>query len=262
MSGDLTYLFNDGTYVVGIAIMLVGFYRAQEMRRAFVDPTYKSRALWSMLLMAVIILSDATVIIPTPNTALGTVVGFTPFLAVILVSFAFIDRTVLVAAGTDFFHRSILRWAQLRLPLAIALMASGAVGFMIGLIYPAPYGGFATGEPLWAVAAVVEFTFGTVAVLTLGAVAAVIGARRTSDQTLKRNIRILAYALLCFVMTIVTGTVILGDVGAIVSNMLGLLATYLLYLSMMSLSPLGRVETDVNATSKPNDGRFVQPPHP
>ena len=76
---------------------------------------------------------------------------------------------------------------------------------------------------------------------------------------MKRFVRLLAYALASFVLAVLW-LILTPDSLAynLVSGVLFLVATYVLYRAVMSLSPLGRVEKDV-ATTTAAGGPCVNP---
>jgi hypothetical protein len=228
-------------------ILAVGIARVAEMRRGFVDGTYRSRAAWSALLMFVIAVTNAEGLVPLPNDILGALIGTLPFLGIIGVCYGYVDRTVVVAIRSDFFHRNIMNWTRLRIPLTAIIVVSLASDFVAGLV-PVPE---SQATPFLVVAAF-ELGLGAAAVvLGIGAVAIAISARRTRDQALRKNIRLLGLALGFFVAALASFVVLPpGDASTAVGDILTVFATYFLYLSTMSLSPLGRVEKEVAVTSQ------------
>lgn len=243
MSGDPTYLIGDATNLVQVVILVVGVYRALEMRAGFVDRFYRGRALWSTLLMVVIGVTITSGYISLPGGTPGALLSFLPFAGLVGVSFTFIDQTVRVSMSSDFFHRNTLRWSQVRIPAGIFLAASFIflmADIVIGFQF-LNYGSY-SGGPFWLNVAFTEFTVASALVLGLGAVAAVVGSRRTPDRTLKRSIRLLGIALMFFVLSLVAFSVSSSDASAIIGDLLTTGATYVLYLSVMSLTPLGRLD--------------------
>ncbi len=245
MSGDPTYLINDASYVVQILILVVGIYRALVMRRGFIDSTYRSRALWSAFLMVVIAVTNAESLVPLPNDVLGAVVGFVPFAAIVLVSFAFVDRTVIVAVRSDFFHRNPLRWLQLRRPASVVMAASTALILVaVATSSQLANSGPQSDAPLWVDLGYYQFFLIVAAILGYSAIALTVAARRTPDNTLRKSIRLLGIALGFFVVSVLTFAVSSTDASAILGDALTVVATYVLYLSVMSLTSLGKVSKD------------------
>ncbi len=248
MSGDLIQIFQDTTALIQLVILATGFYRSLEMRRGFVDATYRSKALWSALLMSVIALTNAVSLIPLPNNQLWNTVTFIPFLALVGFTFAFVDKTVLVAIKSDFFHRDILRWSKLRVPAASVLAGSGFFIFSGVALSPS----FSVGQSAvvtWVDVAFLQFSLIAASVLGFAALALAIGAHRTSDRTLKKHIRLLGFALTSFAVSLVIPGVGSSDAAAVFQNSLTLVATYLLYLSTMSLTSLGHLQKEDTAIS-------------
>jgi hypothetical protein len=237
MSSDYAQFVSDASSIIQLAILIVGIGRVAEMRKGFVDPTYRSRAFWSGLLMAVIAVTNATSLIPLPNGIAGSLISSLPFLAIIGVCFAFVDRTAIVGMKSDFFHRNILGWMQARIPLG-AVMAGSLVCGTIALNVPEST---APSPPLWDLIGMYQISIVAAGLLGFGAVVIIIASRRTPDQTLKKNIRLLGIALGWFVLALVGFAIVpYSDWSNVVGSLLTILATYFLYLSAMSLTPLGR----------------------
>lgn len=244
MSVDIVEAIDVGSTVVILAILVLGIYRAVEMRRAFVSAVYRSRATWSILLMLIIIILFLSNFISFPSSGALAVVGFLPFLALILVFVAYADRSIVVAIQTDFFHRDTLAWPSVRWPAAIAL-----VGFVIALVVggniltPTEQSSF-----LGVLFNDLFFAF-LAAILAYIAAALVVGARRSADRTLRRSILLLGLALFTLVLSIVvTSPLTSGTLPfAIVNQGTGIVGIYLIYRSVMSLSPVGHVEKDDSA---------------
>ena len=246
MSIDIVEAIDVGSTVIVLAILLLGIYRAAEMRRAFVSAVYRSRATWSILLMLIIIILFLSNFIAFPSSGAMAVVGSLPFLALIFVLVAYADRSILVAIQTDFLHRNTLAWPRLRWPAAIAL-----VGFVLALVVggviltPAEQSSF-----LGVLLNDLFFAF-LAAILAYIAAALIVGARRSADRTLRRSILLLGLALFTLVLSIVvTSSLTSGTLPyAIVNQGTGVVGIYLIYRSVMSLSPVGHIEKDVGAAA-------------
>ena len=237
MSSDYAQLVSDASSLIQIAILIVGIGRVAEMRKGFVDSTYRSRAFWSGFLMVVIAVTNATSLIPLPNGVAGSLISSLPFLAIIGVCFAFVDRTAIVGIRSDFFHRNILSWTRIRIPAGVVMAGSLVYGL---IAFTAPES-TAPSPPLWDLIGTFQVFIVAVGLLGFGAVVIIIASRRTPDQTLKKNIRLLGIALGWFVLALVVFVIVpYSDVSNVVGSLLTILATYFLYLSAMSLTPLGR----------------------
>ena len=251
MSVDVAGAINVVTTVVTVGILLVGIYRALEMRRAFVRGPYKSRATWSTLLMLVIIPTQLETIVSVPNTGLLSLLGFIPFIALVLVIYAYADRSVLVAIETDFFHRDTLGWLRVRRPLAIYIICFLAAEVVGGVVLTPAEQNSLLGDILNDL-----FYVSLAPILGYATAALIVGARRSADRTLRRSILLLGLALSTLVVSIVVTTPLPSGALAAVIVMQGtaVVGIYLIYRSMMSLSPLGRVEKEVAATATAGGG--------
>jgi hypothetical protein len=259
MSVDVAGAINVVSTLVIIGILLVGIFRALEMRRAFVKGAYRSRATWSTLLMLVIIPSMAENFVNVPNFGLLSLLGFLPFIALVLVIFAYADRSVLVAIETDFFHRDTLGWLRARWPIAIFLISTMAVEVVGGLVLtPAAQNSF-LGDVLNGL-----FFVSLAPILGYATAALIVGARRSADRTLRRSILLFGLALSTLVISIVVSAPFASGTlpYVIVNQGTGIVGIYLIYRSMMSLSPLGRVEKQFSVTSKPGEGGVIPPVQP
>jgi hypothetical protein len=247
-------LVNDSTNVVITAILVLGIYRALQMRRAFVNPAFRSRATWSVFLMLVILMGFLGSYIPVPSSGVLSIFGFLPFIVLLLLIFAYADKSVLVAIETDFFHRDTLGWRRVRWPVALVFVASLSAAIIFGNPPAgAPFWEFVVGYVLWLVA--------TAGVLSYLTAALIVGARRSSDRALRRSILLFGVALSTLVFSMVATTPF--DQGTlpyvIINQGTGVVGIYLVYRSVMSLSPLSRVEKEVVATSKPGEGAAILP---
>jgi hypothetical protein len=253
MSVDIVGAVNIVTTVVIVAILIVGVYRALEMRKVFVNLAYRSRATWSAFLMLVILILMLTNFIAIPSTGFLSAIEGLFFFVVIFTFFSYADRSVLVAMEADFFHRDTLGWLRIRWAAAVGLLAFVAVE--IG----APSIGNPTAQEQLLENALSELFFVVFAVvLAYVAAALIIGARRSADRNLRRSILLLGLALSTLVLSIlVTNFLSEGTLPyAIVNKGTGVVGIYLIYRSVMSLSPLGRVQKDVGAT-KNGENRVV-----
>jgi hypothetical protein len=219
--------------------------RALLMGREFVSPIYRSRAFWSAGLIIVIVIGNLSNYLPSTNSDVLAILFVGPFIALLLAVLAFVDRTVLVAIETDFFHRGILRWQILRRPAYVAMVVGFVVFIVSSFFVPADQNAPVAGDSILVFVAFYQFVVVFAVVFGFAAAALAVGARRTPDLTLKRHIRFLAMALGIFIvnllLSVATNDVVPFD---LVDDALGLTSTYMLYRSVMSLSPIGRVQKD------------------
>jgi hypothetical protein len=232
--------------LVEAAILIVGVFRALVMRRAFVNHAYRSRATWSGFLLLVLAIGVLSSFISFPSSGPLSILGFLPVLAALLIAFTIVDRSVVVAMGTDFFHRNTLDWLRVRWPAALALTVS-FVSFTASAIFLPPFTSFPLpSSPLWELVGFYQFLVVIPVVYSYSATALILAARRTSDRTLKRNIRFLGLALGKFVINFVLTAPFPSDslLYAFLNNSTSMLSYFLLYKSVMSLSPIAKVEKD------------------
>lgn len=248
MTVDVLGLFNNASNVVISAILILGIYRALQMRGAFVNQAYRSRATWSVFLMLIILILFASFYATIPSFGILAVIGVLPFLATLLTFFAYADRSVLVAMETDFFHRNTLAWVRLRKPAYLIFMACIVV-VIISAVFIST-----TAEQTPLLADIGTFTIGVVipGLLAYSAAALIVGAKRSSDRTLRRSILLFGLALATLVLNLVlTNPLTQGTLPFVVVNDgTALVGIYLIYRSVMSLSPLGRVEKNAAQTSQ------------
>ncbi|HMD78877.1 MAG TPA: hypothetical protein VKF39_02720 [Nitrososphaerales archaeon] len=250
MSIDLPTAIDIGSTVVIVGILVLGIYRALEMRRAFVSGIYRSRATWSTFLMLAIIVVMLNNFVPFPSSGtlylIGIVYGNISFIAFIFIIFAYGDRSVFVAIETDFFHRETLSWPRVRWPAAVVLVTLAAALYIGGAVFtPAEQSSF--------LGTLINGLFFPVFAVILGYLTAalIVGARRSADRTLRKSILLLGLALSTLVLSIAATSFL--DSGTlpyvIVNQGTGVVGIYLIYRSVMALSPLGRVEKEVGASS-------------
>jgi hypothetical protein len=207
--------------------------------------------------MVVILISFFSDFIPFPATGPLSALGFLPFVAILLTFFAYADRSVLVAMETDFFHRNTLGWLRARRPAGLLMLVSLVAVNALELSIPGQ-------PPLWA-PFVADSLFLVVAVdLGYATAALIVGARRSSDRTLRRSLLYLGFALATLVLDLILTTPLNGGTlpFVIISQGTAVVGIYLIYRSVTSLSPLGKIEKEVGATSKPAVSGSTLPSHP
>jgi len=244
MSVDLVDAISVGATVVTVAILVLGIYRALEMRGGFGNSAYRSRATWSAFLMLIILILMVTNFINFPSSGILSFLGALPFLALIFTIFAYADGSVRVAMETDFFHRDTLGWSRMRWPAMVVL-----VFFVIGAFGGTAVSNLTAQEQYWVDNVVNLFFFAVAAIIAYSAAALILGARRSSDRTLRRSILFLGLALCTLVVSLVA-TSFLSDGTlpyVIVNKGTGVVGIYLIYRSAMSLSPIGKIERDAES---------------
>ena len=218
--------------------MVLGAWRSAQMARGFVDRVYRSKALWMAALLSSILISELTGFVQFPSTALGSLLVISPLVLVIIVSYGLVDRTILVAMRSDFFHRDALGWTKVRLPGFV--LVAGALCLIVADSALVPSG--TTAPPLWSTVAFDIFVVVVPLVLGYAAIAIVVSARRTADKTLKKHILFLGLSLACFATILALFASPGTDLFDLLEDALNVASLYLLYRAAMSLTLLGRVE--------------------
>lgn len=241
MSVDLVDIVSVGATVLVVAILAVGIFRTLEMRRVFVNGAYRSRATWSAFLMLVILILMLTNFINFPSSGILSFLGALPFLALIFTIFAYSDGSVLSTIETDFFHRNTLGWLRVRWPATIVIIV-----FVIVVLISSAIPNLTVAEQFWVDNLVNLFFFAIAVFIAYAAAALIVGARRSSDRTLRRSILLLGLALSTLALSlIVTSFLDEGTLPYVIVNKgTAVAGIYLIYLSVMALSPIAKIEPD------------------
>jgi hypothetical protein len=78
----------------------------------------------------------------------------------------------------------------------------------------------------------------------------IIGARRTPDRTMRRHVMLLGLTVILFILSQTIGPYTSTVSIDLLSDLLSVVTPSVLYFAVMALSPIGRVEKEVGATSK------------
>lgn len=124
-----------------------------------------------------------------------------------------------------------LHWRQVRKLLYVALLAD-SVYFLVGVATQTPI--FSPLPAFGAILVVLAFTITALAV----------SAARTSDRTIKRHVRFFWIFLVGFLAALYTSQLGIALVVNLASDLIIVAATYSLFLMVMSLSPIGRLEKE------------------
>ena len=236
MSLDLLDIVAYASVLVSVAVLGLGTARALQIARAFVNRTYRQRAYWGALLMLSICLGTATNLITFPATSLGAVLTFFPFAVIVVLLIAFVDRGIEVAMDGDFFHRDILRWRSGRWAAYAAIILSFV------FLFPSYYFAYSPElNSLWVQLGSDQVAVVVPVIFAYAVAALVIGGRRTSDKTMKRHIRRLGYGFFAFIVSF-PFFIVGNGVLAVFPKVLIIVANVFLYLAVMSLSDIGKVE--------------------
>jgi hypothetical protein len=243
MSSDIVSLITNLRLLIGIGIFLLGSYRAITIGRALVSRVYRNRAFWTAAVMIVFAITNFLDLTSFSSsvavTTIGVILGIVPYAGETLLLFAFIDGTILAGMDTDFFHRDTLKWRRARKPLYAAFVVGVVVVFFIFSL-PNP-----NSLPFVAVASVYAALAAILSIFCFSAATIIVVSRRTPDRTMKMFLKYLGSALGVFVLDNVTNSIASGDAITLLDDLLGVVAAYLVYRAVMSLSPLGRVDKKV-----------------
>lgn len=218
--------------------MVLGIWRSAQMAHVFVDRVYKSKALWMAALTSSILISELSSFVQFPSTALESLLVISPLALVIIVSYGFVDRTILVAMRSDFFHRDVIGWMKVR--ISGFVLVAGALCLIVPDWVLVPSG--TSTPPFWSTVAFDVFVVVVPLVLGYAAIAMVVSARRTADRTLKRHILFLGLSLALFAVVLALFALPSTDAFDLLEDALNVGSLYLLYRAVMSLTLLGRVE--------------------
>jgi hypothetical protein len=255
MSIDILSVTDEISFVVAIITLALAAYRGVEIGRAFANRLYRSRAIWAVVIIMVALVDDLTNIVPSLDT------GFLSFIflaLLILAVFVFVDVSIMATIEMDFFHRNTLHWIELRLLGYPLLFGEIAIVLFLNSFSTLP------GSPAWisSVAGSSAYTDQTglavFGVLAYTAVALVVGARRTPDQTMKRHLQLVGFAFGLFILSTFNDLTISND---LLNDFLAVLGPFVIYFAVMALSSVGRVEKAIAAASKAGDSGVTLPSH-
>ena len=258
------------SYIAVAAIGLRATYWAFAIRRRLMGRIYRDHALW-LGVVALMIAIPESIPLPSNNPFLNSLsVFYTYFPWEAIIAFAFIDSTIPLMRRSDPLLRGILHWKKLRLGLWILFAITTVLGLYVTGQSPtcwlvddalacASYGG---SNSSWLQAAIWTlgyfpggyFMLAAVLPLMVGAVALLIGARRSRDMVLRDSVKWLGVGLLALCL----GLVLVGGVdsmlnlsnyyttysyGAVPWEAAFFILGYALYRSARSLAPLNRLPT-------------------
>jgi hypothetical protein len=204
------------------AVSILAAYRSFTLGRAFAIPSYRSRALWlgvaNLSFVAFIMSYLTSQVFPVVpflvNDAIASIVS--------LVLFLWINSTINVALGQDYFHRNTLYWRQLRIP------------FWIGV-------GFAIIESSIAYAVTSDFynplyltsVLSNVVIFAYAGAVLVVGGARTTDAAMKTHFRWIALGLV--------GAILAGFLPYALFPIAGFFILVAFYKATRSLYPVGHL---------------------
>ena len=244
----LSDILNDigyATFVVSLVILFIATYRAFGIGRVLVRGVYRNRAYWIGATAIVLILLAVGSTLPSSNP-----LGAVTFIVAFVVLVVFVDTSIRVAREADFFHRSALGWDRVRKPFAALLSASVAVVLVTIALYGVnPSSGNSAAE-----LGILQVFVVVGVMLSWGAAALTVGARRSADMTLRKFAKMLGLTVLCLVLFFTIWipfapfSVTVQDLGSTISDFFFPAAAYFLYRAVMSLSPVGHIQKEADAS--------------
>ena len=259
MSVDTLTIIEELSYLIAGIVLVFLISRAVTIGRKFASPIYRSRAFLFAGVMLVALYDVLAALITVlfglyPSTSILSGLAITAFIVWVLVMFVYADRTILVTLEMDFLHRNTLHWRPVRTLAYAVMFASVADTYIfIALTKPPTYWhcptsqllclpAYLPGVPSWLSALFPEIgllvsIFAFIVTLAYSISALIIGARRTSDMTMKRHVKWLGLAFLIFLLTFVGFLA-----GNVFVSVVILALVYVFYRALMSLTLIGRVE--------------------
>jgi hypothetical protein len=236
MSVNIVLILEDVASLAAAAIALLAAYRSLTIARSLVTRVYRSRAYWLAALMIIFAAFDLS---GDVTTSLGSDINTVLFFVFLFALLIFIDSNVAVAREIDFFHKDVLRWQTTRVPLFTVLVITSAIGIF----------GFASSASA-LVSGLVLFGYFTVlgVAFAYSGAAMILIARRTYDRTMKKFVKMLGFAILCYVLFLtlwIPLDAIYPSLGDVVTDFIAIGAAYFFYKAAMSLSPVGKVVAEV-----------------
>ena len=220
--------------ILTVIVAALAAYRSLAIAKSLVTRVYRTRAYWLAVLMAILIVLNLPL---PPSSIIASDLSFYGFFVFSFAILIFIDSNVSVAKEIDFFHNDVLHWRRVRIPmfailtgytlLAILLSSATSTAIDIGLV-----GYFIMLGAIFAYSGTAMFAI----------------ARRTYDQTMKRFIKMLGFAVLCYLLFVTIWLpldIVVPNLGDIVSGFIIVIGVYFFYKAAMSLSFVGRIVKDV-----------------
>jgi hypothetical protein len=234
-------------YLIAMGILAFGAYRALKIRGGLAQPIYRSRALWLTLMAVLFIVTLISDLMPYPSTTdFVTAIWITllfnlPYFIFAFIMFVSVDRTVLVAIDMDLLRRNTLRWPQLRLLLYALVLGS------VALILIANPFLFLQNIPAWANTADLVFYPLYLIPLVVATATLILSARRSLEKTMARFAARFGVAVAFFQIDFILFNYVYyfyyNAELQILDNLIIIAASYLLYRAIVSITPLGKVES-------------------
>jgi len=232
MSTEIVNVLEAVAGVATAAIALLAVYRSLTIAKSLVTRIYRTRAYWLAVLMVFFAVLG---LLPT-STTLETDISNVFFFAFLVALLLFIDSNVAVAKEIDFFHKDILHWEKIRIPLLVVVVAyTAAASIATALGISSAIAG--VGVIGYIIVAGVAFSYSGAAMFLI--------ARKTYDQTMKKFVKTLGFAILFWVLFLtlwIPLDAIYPSLGDVVTDFIAIGAAYFFYKAAMSLTFVGRIE--------------------
>lgn len=237
MSINVVFVLEFVAEYATVAVAILAIYRSLSIGKLLVTRVYRTRANW---LAALMIIFAAFAAVPT-SSALELQISNILFFVFLLALLIFIDSNVAVAKEIDFFHKDILHWQTIRKPMVAIVVVYSAIAFFATVVFPNLAPSIAgIGFVGYFVVVGVAFAYSGTAMLAIG--------RRTYDVTMKKFVKMLGFAILCFVLFLtlfIPLDAVYPSLGDIVTNFIAIAGAYFFYKAAMSLSFVGRIVKEV-----------------
>jgi hypothetical protein len=230
MSIDIVEILEGGAALATLAIALLGVYRSLTIGKSMVTHVYRSRAYWLAVLL--IILAVDNLPFP-PSSVIGSGLGFYGFFVFLFAILLFIDSNVAVAREIDFFHKDVLHWRKIRIPM-LAILGAYTVAAVI----------LSSATSTAAGIGLVGYFLMLGVILVYAAIEMYVIGRGTYDQTMRKFIKMLGLAVLCYLLFVTIWLpldFIYPNLGDIVTDFIIIGTAYFFYRAAMSLSFVGRI---------------------
>ncbi len=213
------------TTVIGV----IAAYYSFALSRALVNREYRNTAIWTAMIAIAMIATVYPLLFFAlssfaPSSFLQLVVLYTVSTADLIILYAWLDSTIRIAIGQDFFHRDTFSWSHLRHVFWAGLILLDLSVWM-GLLLPTNYPFF--------VARGLAFAgfFGVVGLVLF------VSGLRTSDRTIHTYLMWLGLIMLWALVMAVVGTLV-----PFAFPSAWVVIAYLLFRAARSLSPIGKLQ--------------------
>ncbi len=229
---NFDYIILAETWISALVATVIGFvaaYYSFALSRALVNREYRNRAIWTAMIAIALVATVYPLLFFAlsnfaPSSFFQLVTLYTVSTADLLFLYAWLDSTIRIAIGQDFFHRDTFGWSRLRYIFWTGLIPLELL-IWIGLLLPTNYPFF--------VARGLAFAgfFGVVGLVLF------VSGLRTSDRTIRTYLMWLGLIMLWALVMAVLGTL-----AAFAFPSAWVVMAYLLFRAARSLSPISKLQ--------------------